>query len=176
MMSEIINAHEEGGVTDNSGDMPREKERPTLTRRRLLKGVGGLIAAKAVPANGAVGAALPVSQMPPKSTSTVAPELTGRLASYMVAARDRSLSPKVLLDAKHHILDTLAAMVSGARLKPGELAIRFVRGQGGVRKLRSSPPILRPPSSTPLWSMGCSGMLTKPMTLSRHRKHIQVVL
>jgi 2-methylcitrate dehydratase PrpD len=49
----------------------------------------------------------------------------------MVAARDRSLPSKVLLDAKHRILDALGAMVSGARLTPGELAIRFIRGQGG---------------------------------------------
>ena len=33
---------------------------------------------------------------------------------------------------RHRILDTLGAMVSGARLKPGEMAIRFVRAQGGV--------------------------------------------
>ena len=50
----------------------------------------------------------------------------------MVAARERSLPPKVLLDAKHRVLDALGAMVSGSRLRPGELAIRFVRGQGGV--------------------------------------------
>jgi 2-methylcitrate dehydratase PrpD len=37
-----------------------------------------------------------------------------------------------LLDAKHRVLDTMGAMVSGSRLKPGELAIRFVRAQGGV--------------------------------------------
>src|SRR5207253_7134159 len=33
---------------------------------------------------------------------------------------------------KHHIVDTLGAIVSGARLKPGEMAIRYVRAQGGV--------------------------------------------
>ncbi len=40
--------------------------------------------------------------------------------------------PTVAREAKHRILDTLAAMVSGARLKPGEMAIQYVRGQGGV--------------------------------------------
>lgn len=59
-------------------------------------------------------------------------EITGRLASYMAGARDASLSPKVARECKHRILDTLAAMVSGARLKPGEMAIRFARAQGGV--------------------------------------------
>jgi len=59
-------------------------------------------------------------------------DVTGRLARYMVEARDRSLAPHVAQEAKHRILDTLAAMVSGADLKPGEMAIRFARSQGGV--------------------------------------------
>jgi len=50
----------------------------------------------------------------------------------MVEARERSLAPHVAREAKHRILDTLAAMVSGAHLKPGEMAIRFARSQGGV--------------------------------------------
>ena len=50
----------------------------------------------------------------------------------MVEARDRSLPPRVVSDAKHRILDTLGAMVSGAKLKPGEMAIRYARSQGGV--------------------------------------------
>jgi 2-methylcitrate dehydratase PrpD len=50
----------------------------------------------------------------------------------MVEARERSLAPHVAREAKHRILDTLAAMVSGAHLKPGEMAIRYARSQGGV--------------------------------------------
>ena len=59
-------------------------------------------------------------------------DITGRLARYMVEARERSLAPHVAREAMHRILDTLAAMVSGAHLKPGEMAIRYVRAQGGV--------------------------------------------
>lgn len=59
-------------------------------------------------------------------------DITGRLARYMVEARERSLAPHVALETKHRILDTLAAMVSGAHLKPGEMAIRYARAQGGV--------------------------------------------
>jgi 2-methylcitrate dehydratase PrpD len=50
----------------------------------------------------------------------------------MVEARERSLAPQVAREARHRILDTLAAMVSGAHLKPGEMAIRYARSQGGV--------------------------------------------
>jgi 2-methylcitrate dehydratase PrpD len=68
----------------------------------------------------------------PKPTATVSPDLTGRLASYMVSARDRSLPAEVLQDAKHRVLDALGAMVSGTRLDPGKMAIQFVRAQGGT--------------------------------------------
>jgi 2-methylcitrate dehydratase PrpD len=61
-----------------------------------------------------------------------AADITGRLARYMVEARERNLAPHVAREARHRILDTLAAMVSGAHLKPGEMAIRYARAQGGV--------------------------------------------
>jgi 2-methylcitrate dehydratase PrpD len=88
-------------------------------RRRILQSAGGLVAATAIP----------FRQAPSSSTAS---DITGRLARYMVEARDRSLPPQAAREGKHRILDTLAAMVSGARLKPGEMAIRFVREQGGV--------------------------------------------
>ena len=54
------------------------------------------------------------------------------LASYIASALDRPLPPAVLEKTKHHVLDTIAAMVTGSRLKPGEAAINFVRSQGGT--------------------------------------------
>lgn len=50
----------------------------------------------------------------------------------MVASRDRALPERALQDAKHRILDTVAAMVSGSALPPGVAATRFIRSQGGV--------------------------------------------
>jgi 2-methylcitrate dehydratase PrpD len=61
-----------------------------------------------------------------------AADVTGRLARYMVTARDLALPAPVMLAAKHRLLDTIAAMVSGARLKPGELAVAYIRAQGGT--------------------------------------------
>ena len=61
-----------------------------------------------------------------------AADITGRLAAYMVKARERGLPTQVAREARHRILDALAAMVSGAPLKPGEMAIRYARAQGGV--------------------------------------------
>src|SRR5436853_7581955 len=59
-------------------------------------------------------------------------DVTGQLARYMANARNSRLPPHVEQEAKHRILDTLAAMVSGSHLQAGKMAIRFTRSQGGV--------------------------------------------
>jgi len=59
-------------------------------------------------------------------------DITGQLAQYMAEAKHRSVPPEVTEAAKHRILDTFGAMVSGARLKAGEMAIRYVGLQGGL--------------------------------------------
>jgi 2-methylcitrate dehydratase PrpD len=58
-------------------------------------------------------------------------DVTGRLARYMVQARDQALPDAVITAAKHRILDTFGAMLSGARMNPGEMALKYVRGLGG---------------------------------------------
>jgi hypothetical protein len=68
----------------------------------------------------------------------VATDITGCLAQYMAEARDQSLPPEVVQAGKHRILDSLGAIVSGARLKAGELAIRYVRLRADSRRLLSS--------------------------------------
>jgi 2-methylcitrate dehydratase PrpD len=68
----------------------------------------------------------------PDLSAYAANDLTGRLASYMASARNLELPPNVLKDAKFRILDTVAAMVSGSKLIPGEMATRFARTQGGT--------------------------------------------
>ena len=54
------------------------------------------------------------------------------LSKYIVEAGGKSLPETVSEEAKHHILDTIAAMVSGSQLRPGKLAIEFIRMQGGT--------------------------------------------
>lgn len=53
------------------------------------------------------------------------------LSTYMAAAAGRALRAEVVEHAKHHILDTLAAMISGAALPPGEAAFRYLQRHGG---------------------------------------------
>jgi 2-methylcitrate dehydratase PrpD len=55
-----------------------------------------------------------------------------RLSSYIAEASKRPLPPEVQEKTKHHLLDTIAAIVSGSRLKAGELATKFAREQGGT--------------------------------------------
>ena len=56
------------------------------------------------------------------------------LSAYIAQAARRALPPGVTERAKHHLLDTIAAMVSGAPLLPGRRAIQYIAGQGGVRE------------------------------------------
>src|SRR2546427_160166 len=48
-----------------------------------------------------------------------------RLSAYIAGALRKPLPPAVSEKTKHHLLDTLAAMLSGSRLPPGKKAIEF---------------------------------------------------
>jgi 2-methylcitrate dehydratase PrpD len=54
------------------------------------------------------------------------------LASYISRAGKRPLPKPIAEKTKHHVLDTIAAMVSGSRLLPGEQAISYVKTLGGT--------------------------------------------
>ena len=60
------------------------------------------------------------------------PSLIESLAEYIASALERPLPAEVAEKTKHHVLDTIAAMVTGSKLKPGELATRFAASQGGA--------------------------------------------
>ncbi len=57
-----------------------------------------------------------------------------QLSAYIARTLRRPLPPPVVEKTKHHLLDTIAAMVSGSRLRPGTKAISFVRTQGGAKE------------------------------------------
>jgi 2-methylcitrate dehydratase PrpD len=65
-----------------------------------------------------------------KKGPAISPMMT-TLAAYLAASPRKALPPAVVEKTKHHLLDTLAAMVSGSKLLPGERAIAFVEGLGG---------------------------------------------
>ena len=57
-----------------------------------------------------------------------------RLSAYVAQAGKKPLPAAVIEKTKHHILDTIAAMVSGAKLLPGRKGISFVRTLGGTKE------------------------------------------
>ena len=57
--------------------------------------------------------------------------VTTALCDYVAATLDRDMPPEVVAKTKLHTLDTIAAMVSGSRLKAGKLAARYVDSMGG---------------------------------------------
>jgi 2-methylcitrate dehydratase PrpD len=91
------------------------------SRRTLLQRIGWIIAAAAAPST--------VELLFAEDISPV----MAKLSTYMSQARDRGLPDKIVAEAKHHILDTFAAMISGADLLPGQRAIQFARTYGGEK-------------------------------------------
>jgi 2-methylcitrate dehydratase PrpD len=56
------------------------------------------------------------------------------LSDYIVQSPRKALPAAVSEKTKHHVLDTLAAMVSGSRLLPGRKAISYVKSLGGAKE------------------------------------------
>jgi 2-methylcitrate dehydratase PrpD len=94
-----------------------------LTRRHLLERAGWILAAAAVaPARG-MRAESRAQAGPGKGASGI----MTTLSTYMGEAAGRELPPDALEKTKHHLLDTVAAMVSGVELPPGQVALKFAR-------------------------------------------------
>ena len=58
--------------------------------------------------------------------------VTGTLSEFIASAQQRSFPAEVSAKTAHHVLDTLAASVSGARLEAGKRAIKYVSRMGGA--------------------------------------------
>jgi 2-methylcitrate dehydratase PrpD len=111
-------------VHDPGKDIPAGNGGAILSRRSLFQHAGLLIAA-ALPS--VPGMAEPSAG---PSAQDVSPVMA-KLSSYMSEARGRALPDDVVEKAKQHILDTLAAMISGSELPPGRAALQFARAYGG---------------------------------------------
>src|SRR3982074_453866 len=92
------------------------------TRRWLINASGAAILSGAVPATSAQAPPAPGART---DAETISPA-TITLADYVAKTLDRELPAEVVARTKLHVLDTLAAIVSGSRLKAGDLAARYV--------------------------------------------------
>ena len=98
-----------------------------ITRRDLLRRTAAAyLGASCVGA----GFSRPMGRLKAAPTSEIGPVMEA-LSAYMAAAKDRALAADVVEKAKHHILDTFAAMVSGTKLGPGQAALTLARAQAG---------------------------------------------
>jgi len=76
----------------------------------------------------ATAAALPL-----RAASAPLSPAMAKLSSYMTEAGSNPLPEEALEHTKRHILDTLAAMVSGSELAPGRFAIDFARAHSAEK-------------------------------------------
>src|SRR5467141_3678365 len=96
-----------------------------LSRRHLLKLAGAL----------PVGAGF-YRPRPAEAAAEASPansDLISTLSTYMSEAGSRRLPEEIVEKTKHVVLDTVAAMISGAELPPGRFAIQFARSYKGEK-------------------------------------------
>lgn len=94
--------------------MKRHRQSSGLDRRSLLASAASAMAIGALPRT-VFAAPAPVSP------------LMATLSGYMADAGERALPDEIVEKAKHHILDTFAAMISGSNLPPARAALKFAR-------------------------------------------------
>src|SRR5467141_1496995 len=116
-----------------NANIPPANSGGSLSRRSLLERAGWTVAAAAFPSG--VFAADNVSPV------------MAKLSAYMSEAGGRALPEVVVEKAKHHILDTFAAMISGSDLPPARAAFQYARdfttdktATVVASKMTSSPP------------------------------------
>ena len=97
-----------------------------MNRRRVLS----------LTATTAVGLAMSMPRVFAQDSNT-APAAAGAgpvmtaLSAYMSSAGARPLPADVAEQAKYHLLDSLASMISGSELLPGQSAQRYITANGG---------------------------------------------
>jgi hypothetical protein len=104
--------------SDHSARKPRK-----LSRRNLLELAGWTIGAAAFPSPPVFALNPAVQDRAAKPTGPV----MNPLSTYMSGAVSNPLPDEITEKAKHHILDTLAAMISGSTLLPGKRALNLPR-------------------------------------------------
>ena len=113
----------------NQRSQEPERSARALTRRGLFEFAGLAMLSTAVPSR----ATLPqpsLEQEQPLPSPATSPVME-KLSSYMSQAGARPLPEEVVEKAKHHVLDTFAAMMSGSELRPGRAALQFAQAYGG---------------------------------------------
>jgi 2-methylcitrate dehydratase PrpD len=104
--------------------MRRENCAPGLTRRSWMQRAALISAGMVLPR---------IAWATAQDASPGISPVMEKLSAYMAEARNRALPDNVVQETTHHILDTIAAMVSGSELPPGLMAIKFAQDYGGEK-------------------------------------------
>src|ERR1700720_3987984 len=101
---------------------------PAIPSRRSLFELAGLaVATAAFPPGAVMAKPYPILD----STGQGLSPAMDTLSTYMSEASGRSLPGEAAEKTKEHILDTVAAMISGSELAPGRAALQFAGVYGG---------------------------------------------
>jgi 2-methylcitrate dehydratase PrpD len=101
---------------------------PQFTRRSVLKWAGLALTGATMPAH----VEEPVASFSRNTVPSPGSSVMSELSSYVSEALNRPLPEEVTEKTKHHVVDTLAAMISGSQLLPGERALQFAKIYPGV--------------------------------------------
>jgi 2-methylcitrate dehydratase PrpD len=101
-----------------------------FSRRHLLQVAGLTAGGFAFPERLRTAAVPPAAAPAEAGAETVGPVMK-TLSSYMSLASGKALPDEVTEKTKRHVLDTLAAMISGSALPPGRAALDFAVECGG---------------------------------------------
>jgi 2-methylcitrate dehydratase PrpD len=121
----MTDQHNKGPLTTNSD--------ATMTRRKLFEFAGLAIATATLPPM--VAQATPFASTQADVSSVDVGSVMEKLSTYMSQAGERALPDEVVEKTKQHILDTLAAMISGSGLPAGREALKFIHTYGGGKEV-----------------------------------------
>jgi 2-methylcitrate dehydratase PrpD len=120
---------------NNNAERKSGSKNPGFSRRELLELAGLTFAASSLSPGKTFAALRGPSNLTPRSAAAGADQnisaVMQALSDYMSKAATRELPEEVTEKTKQHILDTLAAMISGSELPPGREALAFARAYGG---------------------------------------------
>ena len=114
----------------------KTSERPMVANgagfsRRNLFELAGSAAAGFVFPGFVTASSVPFDEKPAEGKSETVGPIMKALSAYMSEASGKALPDEVTEKTKRHVLDTLAAMISGSALPPGRAALNFAIECGG---------------------------------------------
>lgn len=117
-------------VQKETAELLKAAEGPGFSRRSLFE-LAGLAAAGFTLPRGVAATTVGVPAATAEGKAETVGSVMKTLSAYMAEASGKALPDEVTEKTKRHVLDTLAAMISGSALPPGRSALAFAMEYGG---------------------------------------------